>query len=95
MQPTTSIKTIRHKVERLGKACLKLSDENKKLKKQVQELAIELKEQKLSANQLQETNKVLKIAKSLGADHENVAVAQKTINELVREIDKCIALMNR
>lgn len=43
---------------------------------------------------LEEANKTLKIAKSLTGAGENTDAKLK-INELVREIDKCIALLNK
>lgn len=39
-------------------------------------------------------NKVLKMAQSLNADGSDNAPAKRRIGELVREIDKCIALLN-
>lgn len=45
-------------------------------------------------NELEEANHTLKIAKSLtGADDKSEA--KQKINELVREIDKCIALLHK
>ena len=41
-----------------------------------------------------EKNKVLKMAQSLSADDSDNAPAKRRIGELVREIDKCIALLN-
>lgn len=41
-----------------------------------------------------EKNKVLKMAQSLGAEDSDNAPAKRRIGELVREIDKCIALLN-
>ncbi len=49
-------------------------------------------ERQISA--LEDSNKTLKIAKSLTGADEN-SDAKLKINELVREIDKCIALLNK
>ena len=58
--------------------------------------ATEEKKQKQKENfsELEEKNKVLKLANNIsGAEGKNTEVKLK-INELVREIDKCIALVN-
>ena len=44
--------------------------------------------------EIREKNKVLQVARSLDPEG-NPSEARKRINELVREIDKCIALLNK
>ena len=47
-------------------------------------------------NQLQEQVKLLKLAKQLEGDSvQDTKEVKLKINEMVREIDKCIALMNK
>jgi organic radical activating enzyme len=72
----------------------KLQSENELLKNQVAELkkAAELKEQEIK--RLTQQNEVLSVAKSLSGDTESNKEAKLKINELVREIDKCISLLN-
>ena len=63
-----------------------LSDQNKELNEQIED-------QKLLINKLKEQIEKIKIAKSL--ENSDGSIEAKTkINELVREIDKCIGLLN-
>ncbi|MBL6658292.1 MAG: hypothetical protein ISR00_03610 [Flavobacteriales bacterium] len=55
--------------------------------------AIELHEQAIK--QLEEKNKILKLSTSIQSEQGDNKAARKKINELVREIDKCIALLNK
>jgi len=54
---------------------------------------IEIQQTQISELELKYTN--LKIAKSLLAENENSHDAKIRVNKIVREIDKCIALLNR
>ena len=90
----STIKKLAPKLHKLVDLHKKLKDENTKLHKQIASLQQQAGEQKLNVNKLQESNKVLKLAKALSGK-ENVAEIKSTINELVREIDKCKALLNR
>ena len=54
---------------------------------------IELHEQAIK--QLEEKNKILKLSTSIQSEQGDNKAARKKINELVREIDKCIALLNK
>jgi predicted RNase H-like nuclease (RuvC/YqgF family) len=65
-----------------------LKSDNEKL---ISEL--ELKEKKI--NELSEKNKVIKIAKSLAETGENAHDIKLKLNEVLREVDRCIALLNK
>jgi predicted nucleic acid-binding Zn-ribbon protein len=43
---------------------------------------------------LEEQNRQLRLAKAVSGGNENPGEAKDKINELVREIDKCLALLN-
>ena len=60
--------------------------------KSSQELKKKNEEQNIIINELKEKIKVLKIAKTVERK-EGIADAKLKINELVREIDKCIGLL--
>jgi len=64
-----------------------LYTENKELKDRIR-----LTEQEL--NELKNKYNTLKIAKSLMASSEDKHDARIKVNKMVREIDKCIALLN-
>ncbi|MFH0866423.1 MAG: hypothetical protein V1904_09510 [Bacteroidota bacterium] len=68
--------------------------ENEKLKKDHSESNKIIEEQKVIIKNLEEKIKVLKISKSIEGKNDNYRVKLR-INELLREIDKCIALLNK
>jgi len=67
--------------------------ETKKCIAEIQELKQVIREQKDTIRQLEDKIKILRIAKTLETKEGNVEAKLK-INELVREIDKCIGLLN-
>ena len=81
-------------MERLAKTQAQLRDENSKLKARNEELEQVVTDQKNVLSKLEEENKVVKIAKAVTEDDEDRKEQRKRLNELVREIDKCIALLN-
>ena len=70
-------------------------DQNHDLKEQNEELQqlIQLKQSQI--NELEEKNQKLSLVKGIMADGEDHGDARIQINRIVREIDKCIALLNR
>jgi small-conductance mechanosensitive channel len=88
------IKDLAAKVERLVNAQAHLRSENSKLSARNAELERLVTEQKNMVNRLEEQNKVVKIAKAVTEDDDDRKEQRKRLNELVREVDKCIALLN-
>ncbi|MFM1876568.1 MAG: hypothetical protein RL266_2305 [Bacteroidota bacterium] len=82
------------KVEKLVKLQGELQAENMKLKSANESLERLVSEQKNALIELEEQNKVVKIAKAVTEDDEDRKEQRKRLNELVREVDKCIALLN-
>jgi len=70
----------------------KLSEENKQLHSKIKELESVISNQELKINDLIETQKVQQIAGVLGKDEKKTSL--KKIDEVVREIDRCMALLN-
>ena len=68
--------------------------ENAELKTKQRNLLESLENQNKLIEQLKEKNRNLKIAKSVKLEEGNGEVKNK-IDELVREIDKCIGLLNK
>lgn len=68
--------------------------ENAELKAKQKSLLESLENQNNLIEQLKEKNRNLKIAKSVKLEEGNGEVKNK-IDELVREIDKCIGLLNK
>ena len=71
-----------------------ICEENSKLREKTAALEQEIIEQKNVLVKLEEQNKVVKIAKAVTDDDEDRKEQRKRLNELVREVDKCIALLN-
>jgi chromosome segregation ATPase len=67
---------------------LNLREGNKELKNALQERDDKIKELELKYERI-------KISGALLGDGENALEAKRKINELVREIDRCVALLNR
>ncbi len=65
-----------------------LEKENEDLKKSLHESEMNLKE-------LEKKYERSKLSGALMGEGENAQEAKRKINELVREIDKCVALLNR
>jgi chromosome segregation ATPase len=67
---------------------VKLKDENEAIKHYLQERDEKIKELEIKYERI-------KISGALMGEGDNAAEAKKKINELVREIDRCVALLNR
>tara|TARA_Y100001968_G_scaffold316219_1_gene343769 strand:+ start:1008 stop:1292 length:285 start_codon:yes stop_codon:yes gene_type:complete len=89
------VQNIEEKVHRL----ILLYDDIKKKKEILKEENIQLKKEiskkEDSLKQLEESIKLIRISKSTDTqDAEKNKASRQKINEYVREIDKCIALLN-
>ena len=65
-----------------------------KLEQKEEKLTITVEQHKLTIKELEEKNSLLKVSKSLESIDDSDDVKKK-ITRLVREIDKCIGLLNR
>jgi chromosome segregation ATPase len=91
----TVIASLEGKIEKLvnshrqvKKDLLAIQTENKVLNQTIIE-------HKKSLKELEENHKTLKLSKSLTTNKENSTEIKQKINELIREVDKCIALLNK
>lgn len=89
----TLVSGIEYKVRKLIAHNQSLQDENEKLRNEIQELRISKTEQTTLLKKSEERVNIVKLAKTLETKEGNVEAKLK-INELVREIDKCIGLLN-
>jgi regulator of replication initiation timing len=88
------LQVVRQKVEKLVEVNQRMSHENELLTNRVLEIEKTVELQKNTIAELTERNKMIKLAKNLsntGSDHFDMKIK---INELVREIDRCIDLLN-
>ena len=72
----------------LKNECLNLRSVNEAIRKQLQERDARIKE-------LENKYERVKLSGALLGDGEHAVEARKKITELVREIDRCVALLNR
>lgn len=70
-------------------------EENAALREKEKELANVIQEKDAELAELQQKYNTLKMAKTIAAANEGAHEAKIKINRIVREIDKCIALLNR
>jgi len=85
---------LTRKVHELADRQRKLVVENQRLLQANSALTQELDVEKKANLRLTEQNKVVKIARSETRSGEDRKEERKRLNELVRDIDKCIALLN-
>jgi uncharacterized protein YjgD (DUF1641 family) len=89
----TLVSGIEYKLGKLIEQYHTQRAENKRCVIELEALKHVISEQKQTIKHLEEKIKTLKIAKTLEIKEGNVEAKLK-INELVREIDKCIGLLN-
>ena len=68
---------------------------NQELSVQNEALQQDVQQKQSRINELEEKNQKLSLVKGILAESENSDEARMRINKIVREIDKCIALLNR
>lgn len=90
----TYIVGLAGRVEKLAKNQTGLQAENAGLKTRNGELERMITDQKDVLSKLEEQNKVVKIANAVTGNDDDRKEQRKRLNELVREVDKCIALLN-
>jgi FtsZ-binding cell division protein ZapB len=91
----TIINNISLKVGKLIETGNELKAEKKSLQQDNDTLDAELQEKKRQIVALQDKVKLMNISKSVDTTKEDVKATRLKINEYVREIDKCIALLNK
>lgn len=89
----TLVSGIEFKTRALAARFEAISKENEELKKSNQQLLETLEEQKLNVKQLQYKNQIIKIAKAIEKEKGSTN-AKFLINELLREVDRCVGLLN-
>ncbi len=88
------ISSIEIKVKRLIEQHKEAKEKLKLYQNEIQEQKTINEQQQKSINELKDKIKLLKIAKTTETK-EGAVDAKLKINEMVREIDKCIGLLNR
>jgi Mg2+ and Co2+ transporter CorA len=90
------IKQLLEKTKLLAERYQQQVKKNNQLEIELAELRNKLEQQNEIIKDLEERNKILKLAASLrGNTDENISSIKLKINQLVKEIDKCVALLNK
>lgn len=92
---SASIDPLVSKLLKVKKKVDSLNEENGQLKQQVQDLERKLKSETSRVQSVQSEYDRIKLAKSLVSSSSDKAEMKFRVNELVKEIDRCIALLNR
>ena len=91
----TIINSIESKLEKLVVKYNQVLEEKSDLQINNNNLTVRIKEQEAQVLSLQDKVKLMNISKSVDTNKEDVKATRLKINEYVREIDKCIALLNK
>ena len=86
---------IKDKIQSVKDRMREQLDEAIRLKQQNEDLQQVVQQKQSLIDELEQKNQQLTLVKSIMADSEDAHDARIRINRIVREIDKCIALLNR
>ena len=90
-----TLHSLQSKIEKIVHLYTKLQEDYSKMASESTELQKTIEQQKSAISNLEEKHKILKLAKTLNINENNSTELKYKINELVREIDKSIALLNK
>lgn len=88
------IENFESKLNRLMEAYTQLSQENQILRHQLNQQSVELDKVRKQHAVLLQSYSELKLAKIISIDETDLGDTKKRLSQLVREVDKCIALLN-
>jgi|LakMenE01Jun11ns_1017448.scaffolds.fasta_scaffold8711057_1 regulator of replication initiation timing len=91
---TGRLSEIRIKVENLLQENRLLKNENESMRDRIEGLERTVELQKNTLSELTEQNKLIKLAKNLTPEDSDTEEMKNKVNELIREIDRCIDLLN-
>ena len=91
----TIINNIEQKVGKLIEKSNQLTAEKNSLMQNNNALNAQLQQKEKQIVALQDKVKLMNISKSVDTSEEDVKATRLKINEYVREIDKCISLLNK
>ncbi|MFZ0283339.1 MAG: hypothetical protein WAL29_16935 [Bacteroidales bacterium] len=94
-QSYVELALLNSKIDELLKRYENLRTINNELKNENEALLIRLQESNDKIKELEVKYERIKLSGALIGGGENAFVAKKKITELVREIDRCVALLNR
>ena len=91
----TVVNSLEEKINNFITLYDQVKNEKNKLLTENNELLLTIKNKDQEIKELQTKHEQLKLAKLLSNKTEDVHEAKLKVNRIVREIDKCIALLNK
>ncbi len=91
---SVDVNTVESQVVQLLERYKKLKEENIELKRDLKKTTEDLDAAKVEITELKTNYERLKLAKAYGWDEKSKREADKRIAKLVRDIDKCLGLLN-
>ena len=91
---SVDVNVLRSQVVELLERSKSLKEENAKLKQQLEQTTEDLDASKVEITKLKTNYERLKLAKAYGWDEKSKREANIRITRLVRDIDKCLGLLN-
>jgi hypothetical protein len=92
--PTEQVEKLRQKVEKLINLHRLLLQENHQLKAEKEKLTDTIRQRDNQLDDLGEKLKVIRLARQVTGSDQNTRDLKLKINEYIREIDRCLALIN-
>jgi N-acetylmuramic acid 6-phosphate (MurNAc-6-P) etherase len=89
------IKTLNENIRQIKELHTSSVVENIKLKENITKLLVELEQKESEHRQLETKYESLKLAKVIATSTTDSHDAKIKLNRIVREIDKCISLLNK
>jgi len=89
------LEVIREKIQSVKSRLREAREENEQLKRVNDDLQQSIRQKQSLIDELEHKNQQLTLVKSIMVDSEDAHDARIRINRIVREIDRCIALLNR
>ncbi len=86
---------IRNKIQAAGNKIREQEEENRRLRNDNADLQRVLQQKQSKIEELEQQHQHLALVNGVLANSEDAHDARLRINKIVREIDKCIALLNR
>ena len=88
------IDNFESKLNRLMEAHTQLKAENRQLRAKIDQQSVELDELRKQHTSLTQSYTDLKLSKIINMEDSDIENTRKRLSKLVREVDKCIALLN-
>lgn len=89
------IDELKQKIQLLAEKLEEQKKAAKLLNSQKEDMEGRIREQENKINDLKKQNNTLKLSRAFVAESDEPQEAKLQINKIVREIDRCIALLNR